>query len=143
MDRPRPRLHRRHPPLRPPRHPTGTKAWADNGYTNKAIEHAATHGIDLGIVQRHPTTRGFPSNHDAGSSNAPSAMALVAPAGRVTDGQVWWTVPISIMKPVGSLSDPRIISCSFQSPESLRVNSASVVAVAPATPEKSSVSSSS
>ncbi|MFD8016189.1 IS5 family transposase [Streptomyces sp. NPDC058955] len=41
------------------RHPTITKAWADNGYKNKAIEHAATRGIDLEIVQRDPHTRGF------------------------------------------------------------------------------------
>ncbi|MDN3297259.1 IS5 family transposase [Streptomyces ficellus] len=40
-------------------HPTITKAWADNGYKTKAVEHAAHHGIDLQIVQRDPTTRGF------------------------------------------------------------------------------------
>ncbi|GAA2230145.1 hypothetical protein GCM10010104_24200 [Streptomyces indiaensis] len=41
------------------RHPTITKAWADNGYTTAAVEHAAHLGIDLEIVQRDPTTRGF------------------------------------------------------------------------------------
>ncbi|MFG3142702.1 MULTISPECIES: IS5 family transposase [unclassified Streptomyces] len=40
-------------------HPTISKAWADNGYKTKAVEHAARHGIDLEIVQRDPTTRGF------------------------------------------------------------------------------------
>lgn len=40
-------------------HPTVTKAWADNGYKTKAVEHAAQLGIDLEIVQRDPTTRGF------------------------------------------------------------------------------------
>ncbi|NEA59766.1 IS5 family transposase [Streptomyces sp. SID13666] len=39
--------------------PTVSKAWADNGYKNKAIEHAATRGIDLEIVQRDPATKGF------------------------------------------------------------------------------------
>lgn len=41
------------------RHPTITKAWADNGYKTKAIEHAAEIGIDLEIVQRDPALRGF------------------------------------------------------------------------------------
>ncbi len=40
-------------------HPTVTKSWADNGYKTKAVEHAAQLGIDLEIVQRDPTTRGF------------------------------------------------------------------------------------
>ncbi|MGW3226298.1 transposase, partial [Streptomyces sp. NPDC001157] len=35
------------------------KAWADNGYKTKAVEHAAHLGIDLEIVQRDPTLRGF------------------------------------------------------------------------------------
>jgi hypothetical protein len=39
--------------------PTVSKAWADNGYKNKAIEHAATRGIDLEIVQRDPTAKGL------------------------------------------------------------------------------------
>ncbi|GAP52501.1 IS5/IS1182 family transposase [Streptomyces azureus] len=41
------------------RHPTITKARADNGYKTKAVEQAAHLGIDLEIVQRDPTTRGF------------------------------------------------------------------------------------
>lgn len=41
------------------RHPTVTKAWADNGYKTKAVEHAAQIGIDLEIVQRDPAVRGF------------------------------------------------------------------------------------
>ncbi|GKQ35525.1 hypothetical protein ALMP_20680 [Streptomyces sp. A012304] len=40
-------------------HPTITKAWADNGYKTKAVEHAAEIGIDLEIVQRDPALRGF------------------------------------------------------------------------------------
>ncbi|MDQ0797335.1 IS5 family transposase [Streptomyces sp. B1I3] len=40
-------------------HPTISKAWADNGYKTKAVEHAARLGIDLEIAQRDPTTRGF------------------------------------------------------------------------------------
>jgi transposase len=40
-------------------HPTITKAWADNGYKTKAVEHAAEIGIDLEIVQRDPAVRGF------------------------------------------------------------------------------------
>ncbi|AJE43949.1 IS5 family transposase [Streptomyces nodosus] len=40
-------------------HPTVTKAWADNGYKTKAVEHAARLGIDLEIVQRAPNVRGF------------------------------------------------------------------------------------
>ncbi|MFD5717219.1 IS5 family transposase [Streptomyces sp. NPDC127036] len=41
------------------RHPTITKAWADNDYKTKAVEHAAEIGIDLEIVQRNPTVCGF------------------------------------------------------------------------------------
>lgn len=37
-------------------HPTVIKAWADNGYKTKTV---AQRGIDLQIVQRDPTTRGF------------------------------------------------------------------------------------
>ncbi|MCG5213064.1 transposase [Streptosporangium sp. KLBMP 9127] len=36
-------------------HPTLTKASADNGYKNKAIEHAATRGIDLESSNATPT----------------------------------------------------------------------------------------
>jgi len=38
-------------------------AWADNGYKNKAVEHAATCGIDLEVVRRN--------------SNAPAPAAVV------------------------------------------------------------------
>ncbi|MFJ7246730.1 IS5 family transposase [Kitasatospora sp. NPDC098652] len=40
-------------------HPTVHKAWADMGYKNAVIEHGATLGIDVEIVLRDPTTRGF------------------------------------------------------------------------------------
>ncbi len=40
-------------------HPTIGKAWADMGYKNAVVEHAATLGIDLEIVRRAPATRGF------------------------------------------------------------------------------------
>ncbi|MFD5081665.1 IS5 family transposase [Kitasatospora sp. NPDC058406] len=40
-------------------HPTMRKAWADMGYKNAVIEHGATLGIDVEIVLRDPTTRGF------------------------------------------------------------------------------------
>ncbi|WP_066362486.1 IS5 family transposase [Herbidospora mongoliensis] len=40
-------------------HPTIVKAWADGGYRHHLVEHAATAGIDLQIVQRPPATRGF------------------------------------------------------------------------------------
>ncbi len=41
------------------RHPAITKAWADNGHKTKAVEQAAHLGIDLEIIQRAPTIRGF------------------------------------------------------------------------------------
>ncbi|WP_399919869.1 IS5 family transposase [Streptomyces kanamyceticus] len=40
-------------------HPGLRKVWVDGGYRKHFIEHAATLGIDLEIVQRHPGTRGF------------------------------------------------------------------------------------
>ena len=40
-------------------HPTVRKAWTDMGYKNAVIEHGATLGIDVEIVRRGPTTRGF------------------------------------------------------------------------------------
>lgn len=40
-------------------HPTIRKAWVDGGYRKHFVEHAATLGIDLEIVQRTPGTRGF------------------------------------------------------------------------------------
>ncbi|WP_274565057.1 IS5 family transposase [Streptomyces spiramyceticus] len=40
-------------------HPTVRKVWVDGGYRQHFVEHAATLGIDLEIVQRAPGTRGF------------------------------------------------------------------------------------
>ncbi|MDX3434410.1 transposase, partial [Streptomyces sp. ME01-18a] len=40
-------------------HPTIRKTWVDGGYRQHLVEHAATLGIDMGIVRRDPTTRGF------------------------------------------------------------------------------------
>ncbi|MFD0526126.1 IS5 family transposase [Kitasatospora arboriphila] len=40
-------------------HPSIRKAWADMGYKNAVVEHAATLGIDLEIVRREPATSGF------------------------------------------------------------------------------------
>ncbi|MFD7836168.1 IS5 family transposase [Streptomyces sp. NPDC059761] len=40
-------------------HPTVRKTWVDGGYRQHLVEHAATLGIDMHIVRRTPTTRGF------------------------------------------------------------------------------------
>ena len=40
-------------------HPTITKAWVDQGFKNRFVEHAATLGIDAEVVTREPGTRGF------------------------------------------------------------------------------------
>lgn len=40
-------------------HPTIRKVWVDGGYRQHLVEHAATLGIDLEIVQRPLGTRGF------------------------------------------------------------------------------------
>ncbi|MGW2571654.1 IS5 family transposase [Streptomyces sp. NPDC001537] len=40
-------------------HPTVRKVWVDGGYRQHLVEHAATLGIDMEIVQRTPGTRGF------------------------------------------------------------------------------------
>ncbi|MFD7324280.1 IS5 family transposase [Streptomyces sp. NPDC059875] len=40
-------------------HPTVRKTWVDGGYRQHLVEHAATLGIDIHIVRRDPTTRGF------------------------------------------------------------------------------------
>lgn len=40
-------------------HPTVRKTWADGGYRRHLVEHAATLGIDMEIVQRTPGARGF------------------------------------------------------------------------------------
>jgi transposase len=39
--------------------PTITKAWADSAYRTTVIDGAATLGIDVEVVRRDPTTRGF------------------------------------------------------------------------------------
>ena len=36
-----------------------SKAWVDSGYKNALVEHGATLGIDVEVVQRPPKTRGF------------------------------------------------------------------------------------
>jgi transposase len=40
-------------------YPTVTKAWADTGFKNQAVEHGATLGIDVEVVPRNTQTRGF------------------------------------------------------------------------------------
>ncbi|MFK0259237.1 IS5 family transposase [Streptomyces sp. NPDC090445] len=40
-------------------HPTVHKTWADMGYKTTVVEHGANLGIDVEIVRRDPTTRGF------------------------------------------------------------------------------------
>ncbi|MFE5681478.1 IS5 family transposase [Streptomyces erythrochromogenes] len=40
-------------------HPTVRKTWVDGGYRQHLVEHAAALGIDMHIVRRDPTTRGF------------------------------------------------------------------------------------
>ncbi|WP_405609027.1 IS5 family transposase [Streptomyces sp. NBC_00076] len=40
-------------------HPTVRKTWVDGGYRQHLVEHAATLGIDMHIVRRDPTVRGF------------------------------------------------------------------------------------
>lgn len=42
-------------------HPGMRKVWVDGGYRTHLVEHAATLGIDMEIVQRTPGTRGFTS----------------------------------------------------------------------------------
>ncbi|MEV6704148.1 IS5 family transposase [Streptomyces sp. NPDC051453] len=40
-------------------HPTVRKTWVDGGYRQHLVEHAATLGIDMHIVRRNPSTKGF------------------------------------------------------------------------------------
>ncbi|MGY3676853.1 transposase [Streptomyces sp. TE33382] len=40
-------------------HPTIRETWVDGGYRQHLVEHAAALGIDMHIVRRDPTTRGF------------------------------------------------------------------------------------
>ncbi len=39
-------------------HPSVRQVWVDGGYRQHLVEHAARLGIDMGIVQRAPGTRG-------------------------------------------------------------------------------------
>ncbi|MEY9813007.1 IS5 family transposase [Streptomyces albogriseolus] len=41
------------------RQPRVTQAWADSGYKNATVEHAATRGIDLEVVHRTPGSHTF------------------------------------------------------------------------------------
>ncbi|MEU4360029.1 transposase [Streptomyces virginiae] len=40
-------------------YPTVRKTWVDGGYRQHLVEHAATLGIDMHVLRRDPTTRGF------------------------------------------------------------------------------------
>jgi transposase len=40
-------------------YPTISKAWVDSGFKNAAVEHGATIGIDVEVVPRKSSTRGF------------------------------------------------------------------------------------
>jgi transposase len=40
-------------------YPTISKAWADTGFKNAAVEHGATIGIDVEVVPRNSQARGF------------------------------------------------------------------------------------
>lgn len=40
-------------------HPTVGKTWFTGGYRQHLVEHEATLGIDMPVVRRDPTTRGF------------------------------------------------------------------------------------
>lgn len=40
-------------------YPTISKAWADTGFKNTAVEHGATLGIDVEVVPRKSEIRGF------------------------------------------------------------------------------------
>ena len=54
-------------------HPQITHAWADSGFKNQAVEHAAAEGITLEIVPRRPGVQGSTLSSAAGSSSGPSA----------------------------------------------------------------------
>jgi transposase len=41
------------------KYPTISKSWVDTGFKNAAIEHGASLGIDVEVVNRNPDTRGF------------------------------------------------------------------------------------
>ncbi|MGW1675253.1 IS5 family transposase [Streptomyces sp. NPDC002324] len=40
-------------------HPTISKSWVDTGFKNAVVEHGATLGIDVEVVNRNPESRGF------------------------------------------------------------------------------------
>ncbi|RPE46987.1 DDE family transposase [Streptomyces sp. Ag109_O5-1] len=40
-------------------YPTITKSWVDTGFKNAVIEHGASLGIDVEVVNRNPGVRGF------------------------------------------------------------------------------------
>ena len=40
-------------------YPTITKSWVDTGFKNAVVEHGATLGIDVEVVDRNPGARGF------------------------------------------------------------------------------------
>ncbi|GAA2356789.1 hypothetical protein GCM10010246_52670 [Streptomyces cuspidosporus] len=40
-------------------HPRITKAWVDNGYRTKVIDHGARLGIDVEVTRRDPAQKGF------------------------------------------------------------------------------------
>lgn len=41
------------------KYPTISKSWVDTGFKNAVVEHGATLGIDVEVVNRNPETRGF------------------------------------------------------------------------------------
>jgi transposase len=40
-------------------YPTISKSWVDTGFKNAVVEHGATLGIDVEVVNRNPDSRGF------------------------------------------------------------------------------------
>lgn len=40
-------------------YPTISKSWVDTGFKNAVVEHGATLGIDVEVVNRNPESRGF------------------------------------------------------------------------------------
>jgi hypothetical protein len=64
-------------------HPTLRKVWVDGGYRKHFVEHAATLGIDLEIVQRTHGTRGFTPSRNGGSSG-PTGGSCCTGVWRVT-----------------------------------------------------------
>lgn len=54
-------------------HPTIRKVWVDGGYRKHFVEHAATLGIDLEIVQRTPAPGALPRSRNTGQSSGRTA----------------------------------------------------------------------